>query len=324
MDEQAFRRVAGARTLDLRVVKDRKRHREIGLVVHVDVADALVVLEDGDERRLAHRADQALAAARDRHIHVLRHPHERAHARVVRRLHKQHRVEEHGRMRRAAPAREPLLHGLGERPVRTQRLLPAAQDDCVRGLEAERRRVDEDVRTRLEDDGDDAQRFAHLHDVDAARAVALQQRLAHGVGQLRHEAHAVHHRAEARGREREPVHKRGRKARRARGRDILRIRGRDLRFGRLQRLRHGQQRSILVARLQRPQRARRGARPLPQVPDFLFNRHFSTLSLKGSNTNSATSHASASCAFRTSMNAAVAPSGAMSPFFGERFERRTP
>ena len=68
MDKQAFRRIAGRRTLHLRVVKDVKRHRKIGLVVDIHVADALVVLEDGNERGFAHRADETLAAARNRHV----------------------------------------------------------------------------------------------------------------------------------------------------------------------------------------------------------------------------------------------------------------
>ncbi len=43
----------------------------------------------------------------------------------------------------------------------------AAQDDRVAGLQAQRRRVDRDVRPRLVDDGDDAERDADLADVQA-------------------------------------------------------------------------------------------------------------------------------------------------------------
>ena len=68
MDEQALRGIADSRTLHLGVVEDRKRHREIRLVVHIDVADALVVLQHRDERGLAHCADQPFAAARTRDV----------------------------------------------------------------------------------------------------------------------------------------------------------------------------------------------------------------------------------------------------------------
>ena len=53
-----------------------QRHVLVGGGVDVDVADALVVADDGDARGLAHEPDQPLAAARDDQIDVLVAPHQ--------------------------------------------------------------------------------------------------------------------------------------------------------------------------------------------------------------------------------------------------------
>ena len=65
VDEQRLEGVAGAGALALRVEHDLFGHREVGLRVDVDVADAGVVLDDGDLGGVDHRLDEARAAAGD-------------------------------------------------------------------------------------------------------------------------------------------------------------------------------------------------------------------------------------------------------------------
>src|SRR3989475_8462583 len=64
-------RVAGPRPLHLRIEADGFRHREVGLVVHVGVAHALVVLDYRDRGLLDDELHEVLAAARDDEINQL-------------------------------------------------------------------------------------------------------------------------------------------------------------------------------------------------------------------------------------------------------------
>ena len=179
--------VADARTLGLRVIKDRERHRKIGLVVDIDVAHALVVLEDGNERRLAHRANEPLAAARNRDVNKPHGTDELCYRRVVKRLDKLHGV-----------ANASIADGGGKGLVGLYRLLAAAQDHCVASLEAERSRVDEDVRARLEDDRNHSERHAHLADLYPARTLSSPNRLPYGIWQSRDMPDAGDHRIKPR------------------------------------------------------------------------------------------------------------------------------
>ena len=63
--QQRLHRVADARALHLGVEADLDRHRDVGRLVDVDVADPLVVEDHRDRRALDDGADQLLAAARD-------------------------------------------------------------------------------------------------------------------------------------------------------------------------------------------------------------------------------------------------------------------
>ena len=71
MDEQRLGRVADARALDLGVDDDLDRHVEVAAGIDVDVAVALVVLQDRHLRLGDDAADQALAAARDGQVDEL-------------------------------------------------------------------------------------------------------------------------------------------------------------------------------------------------------------------------------------------------------------
>ena len=90
---------------------------------------------------------------------------------------------------------------LGQRGVRVRRRGGAAQDDRVAGLQAQRGGVDRDVRAGLVDDGDDAERHAHLAHVQAVRQAPAVDHLADGVRQRGDLAHGVRDRGDARRRQ---------------------------------------------------------------------------------------------------------------------------
>ncbi len=155
--------------------------------------------------------------------------HELRDARVVRARDELHRRRGEARLREAR------LHGRRERLVARERFLAAAQHDGVGGFQAQRRRVHEHIGTALEHHGDDAERFAHFFDRDAARPVARPDRFAHGVREPRHLANARNHVRKARVGERQAVHQRGREARRAGRGDVRVVRGADRRAVRFER-----------------------------------------------------------------------------------------
>ena len=104
--------------------------------------------------------------------------------------------------------RDPREHRVGVRRRRG-----AAQHHRVAGLQRQRRGVDRHVRPRLVDDGDDAERDAHLAHVEPVRQPEAVDHLADRVGQRGDLAHAGGHRGDAALVERQPVHQRARRAR---------------------------------------------------------------------------------------------------------------
>ena len=89
-----------------------------------------------------------------------------------------------------APSGTPAAHGglggdRGEHGVGVRRRRRAAQHDGVAGLQAQRGGVDRDVRARLVDDRDDAERHAQPADVEAVGQPPALDDLADGVGQRR-------------------------------------------------------------------------------------------------------------------------------------------
>ena len=83
----------------------------------------------------------------------------------------------------------------------------AAQDDRIAGLDAQSRCIGGHVRARLVDHRDDAERNAHLGQLDAVgQRVALDD-LADRVGEHRQRVERLGHRLEARRRQLEPVEK---------------------------------------------------------------------------------------------------------------------
>ena len=162
VDEQRLGGVADAGALHLGVDGDPPRHLQIGVGVHVDVAVA--------RRRVHHRhrrdlLDAAFRPSPPRGIIRSTSP-PGSPARPARR----------GRRRRAAaprppagrPRRAPRGRSPASAPFERSRVAGAAQDDRVAALDRQRRAVDRDVRPRLVDDGDDAERHADLAQVEAA------------------------------------------------------------------------------------------------------------------------------------------------------------
>ncbi len=71
--QQRLHGVADAGPLALGVLADCKGLFEVGALVDIGVAVALVMLQDGHPRHVGHRANQALAAAGNNDIHVVFH-----------------------------------------------------------------------------------------------------------------------------------------------------------------------------------------------------------------------------------------------------------
>jgi hypothetical protein len=85
----------------------------------------------------------------------------------------------------------------------------AAQQHRVAGLQAERRRVDRDVRPRLVDDGDDTERDADLAHVEPVGEPVALDHLTHRIREGDDRAHTRGHRRDTARVEREAIHQRG-------------------------------------------------------------------------------------------------------------------
>ncbi len=105
--------------------------------------------------------DQTFAPTRDRQVDLLGQGKEVADGRTVGRLDQLDRVA--GKSARS----EGVDQDAGQREVRPVGFLAAPQDHRVAALDAEGRGVDRDVRAALEDHEDDAERDAHLGDLEA-------------------------------------------------------------------------------------------------------------------------------------------------------------
>ena len=138
--------------------------------------DALVVLQHGHAGVAAHPPHQLLAAARDDQIDELVELEQRGHRGAVRGVDELHRLG----------GRPHLLERLGQdrrdRDVRLDRLAASAKHDRVPRLHAETGGVGGDVRPRLVDEPDHAERHPHSGDLEA---VGLAPRLDDGAHRIR-------------------------------------------------------------------------------------------------------------------------------------------
>ena len=160
--QQRLGRVAHAGALHLRVDGDPRRHLEVGIGVHVDVA----VRRPPRTSRAPSRPPSAPPSA----------PRRRAESpgRRARRPSPAPRARSRSpESSSTAPSGSPASASASrderrERAVRALGIARAAQHDRVPGLQAERCAVDRHVRARLVDHRDHAQRHAHLAHLDAA------------------------------------------------------------------------------------------------------------------------------------------------------------
>src|SRR5262249_10334709 len=163
--QQRLHGVADAEALGLRVVRDADRFLRVGLVVYVDVAHAVQVLDHGDTRIVHQPLDQAFPAARHDYVHVVLHRDQLADRRAIGGLdHLDCGLGQPGCL-------QALVHAGGDRLVGVQRFRAAAQYGRVAGLDAEPGGVGGHVRTRFVDDAHHAYRHAHLAYPDAGRAL---------------------------------------------------------------------------------------------------------------------------------------------------------
>jgi len=239
VDEQRLERVADRRARGLRVEHDVRGHLDVRGLFNVRVAVADAGLDDRDRRVLDHGADQPRAAAGDQAVHVAVQTHEGGRDLARRVLDQRNAVlVEAGGYERGA-------HRPGDLHVRVQRLLAAAQHAGVAGLQADCRGVGGDVRARLVDDADDAERHRDLLHLEPAVERRAREHAADGVGEAHHVAHALGHRPDARIGERQPVDHRRREPRLAARLDVQGVRREDRRRMLDQRVRDRRERAVL-------------------------------------------------------------------------------
>ncbi|MNN24578.1 hypothetical protein D3C81_1380160 [compost metagenome] len=197
--QQGFHGVARRVAMGLGVVGDANGLVEVGGDVDVDVADAVQVLDHRHAGVTADALDQALAATRHDDVDELRHGDQRAHGGAVGGFHHLHAG------RRQAGFSQAKLDAAGDGAIGMDRLGAATQDGRVAGLQAQAGSVDGHVGPRLVDDADDAQRYAHLADLDARGQVAHVADGADRIGQAGDLAQALDHVVDARRGQRQAV-----------------------------------------------------------------------------------------------------------------------
>ena len=180
MHQQRLQRVAHAGARGLAVDQQVQRQVEVGGAVHVQVADALVVLDHRHARVFGDEADQAFAAARDGQVDDVDKLQQLDHRLAAEILQHRHRGLRHAvRAQRGMQCR-------GDGEVGMDRLGAAAQDHAIAGHQAQRRGVGGDVGARLVDHRDHAERDAHALDRQAIRPRLAAGRHADRIGQFGH------------------------------------------------------------------------------------------------------------------------------------------
>ena len=250
MHQQRFQRVAGAGPRDLAVEQQVQSKIGIGGGIHVQMTHALVMLDHRHPRMLGDEADQAFAAARDRQIDD-----------VVELQQFDHRlaaqvVDQGQRSGRYAGIDQRTLQRRGDRSVAADRFGTAAQDHAVAGLQAQRRGVGGDVRPRLVDHRDHAERHAHAFDLDAVGPRFAAGDLADRIGQIGDLAQRVGDARKPLRIKHQPVEHRAADAFCFSRTQIFGIGGEDRRGIGLQRIGHGPQQCVLGVGGQRGDRLR--------------------------------------------------------------------
>ena len=136
-------------------------HIDVARVVHIGVAIAIQVLDDGHFGLSADALDQALAATRNDHVHKLRHGDELAYSGAVGGLHQLHGLH------RQTAVGQGFLHQKRQRLVRLDGLRATAQDAGVAAFDGEAGRFDGHVGSALENHAKHANGHPHLAHADA-------------------------------------------------------------------------------------------------------------------------------------------------------------
>ncbi len=208
---------------------------------------------------LAAEAVQAGAAARDDHIHVAIQRQELGHARAVRVVDEQHRVL------RQSGGFQCAVHARRQRPVRVQRLAPAAQDHGVAGFHGQARHVDRHVGARFVDYPQHADWDALLPEFQPTRAHGLVEPLADRIRQLGHPAQVGGDRGQARGIEPHAVNQRLAQPGGMGGGNVLGVGGKDRIPILGEHICQSEQRLVLLSGRRPRERFGRGARALAEV-----------------------------------------------------------
>ncbi len=191
IDEEGFDGVADAGALAFGVDGEGLGHVGIGVVVDVEVADAIVVFDDGDASVFDHNLNKAVTATGDEEVHKASESAEGGDGGTV----------GGGDELNGCGGKAGLFEGLGgdagEGEVSAEGFAAAAQEGGVAGFKAEDGGVDGDVGPALKDDGDEADGDAEFADVEAVGARPFGDGGADGVGEGGDFADALGHGGDA-------------------------------------------------------------------------------------------------------------------------------
>ena len=240
--QQSFHGVAGAVSMGLGVDGDAQCLVDVSLVVDIDMAVAIQMLDHGHAGIGADALDQGLAAAGHDHIHVFWHGDEPPHCRTVCCGHNLYR------MFRNLGSLQPGADAAGDSLIGVQRLRTPAQNHGIAGFQTQTGGLAGHIRTRLVDDSHHAQGHTHLAHLNAGRAETQVGDGAHRVFQRGNLQQAFDHAVDACGGQRQSVeHGRVETLFATRG-QIHGIGTANLVTSRSNGIRHGTQRSILLRR----------------------------------------------------------------------------
>ena len=205
VDQHRFGRAANAGAPHLAVQHQRPRFREIGLLVHIGVADAFEMREHRHARFGLHARDEALAAARHDQLDRAASP-ASMWPTAARSVVGTNWIAASGRPAASSPSTSAACM----RARGMQRFRAAAQDRRVAGLDAERAGIRRHVRPALIDDAEHADRRRHARDVETVGpSSSAQARVRPDRASAATSATPFADRLDALGVELQPVHHRG-------------------------------------------------------------------------------------------------------------------
>ena len=174
--QQGLRGAADPGAPHLGVEDDLARHVRIGGGVHVGMADAFQVLEQGHLAFRADALDERLAAARHDDVDELRHAQHLADGGAVAGRHPL------DRRRGQAGAVEPGAEGVHDGAGGMEAFGAAAQDDGVARLQTQAPGIGGHIGARFIDHADDPKGHAHAGDIQAVGPFPPGHDLAHRIG----------------------------------------------------------------------------------------------------------------------------------------------